>query len=137
MSFLSALKGDIKKVFGWVGSPKGQAIVAVVEGAAEDVFPAATGAINLLNSWGTEIFKVQSMAESAGATGSNTQKAAAVLSTVTPQVLSFAQENGLPTPTAASIQKINDNIVEVLNLLTGVAPAPATPAPTPTPAPTA
>lgn len=123
MSFLSALKGDIKKVFGWVGSPKGQAIVAVVEGAAEDVFPAATGAINLLNSWGTEIFKVQSMAEAAGATtGSNTQKATAVLSTVTPQVLSFAQANGLPAPTVANIQKINDNLVEILNLLTTATP---------------
>lgn len=129
MSFLSALKGDIKKVFGWVGSPKGQAVVAVVEKAAEDAFPAATGAINLLNSWGTEIFKVQSMAEAASATGSSTQKATAVLSTITPQVLSFAQANGLPAPTAVSIQKINDNIVEVLNLLTGTTTTTATPAP--------
>jgi hypothetical protein len=127
MSFLSALKGDVKKVFGWIGSPKGQAIVAVAEGAVEDAFPAATSAIGLLNSWGTEIFKVQSMAEAATATGSNLQKAAAVLNTITPQVLGFASTNGLPTPTSAAINKINDNLVEVLNLLTGVASAPATP----------
>ena len=125
MSFLSALGGDIKKVFGWVGSPKGQAVVAIGEGVAEDMFPAATGAINLLNSWGTEIFKVQSMAEAAAATGSSAQKSAAVLNTVTPQVIGFAKANGTPIPDAAAIQKINDNIVEILNLLTGTAPTPA------------
>lgn len=125
MSFLSALGGDIKKVFGWLGSPTGQAIVATGEGIVETVFPAATGIINLINKWATEAIKVEGIAVAAGSgDGSGTQKAAIVLNSLTPEVLDFAKANGLPAPTAATIASINTDIVSILNKLTGqVSPA--------------
>lgn len=130
MSFLSALNGDIKKVFSWIGSPKGQAVISAVEVGVEAAFPAADGAIALLNTWGTEIFKAEAMAEAAAATPSattNTQKAAAVLNVVTPQVIAFAEQYKLPAPTAATIATINTALVTALNALTGTTSTPAAP----------
>lgn len=126
MGFLSALKGDFKKAFSWFASPKGQAVVQATEGLIEDVWPAATGLINIINVWGTEAIKTETLAAAATTgDGSGLQKAAIVLSTVTPQVLAFAQENGLPTPTAATLSSVNDDIVAIINKLTGVTPVTA------------
>ena len=120
MSFFSALGGDVKKAFGWLGSPKGKAVVQIGEAVVEDIFPAATGVINLINTWATEAIKVESIAEAAGATsGSGEQKATIVLNTLTPQVLAFAKEHGLPLPTPENVSKVNDAVISILNLLTG------------------
>jgi hypothetical protein len=132
MSFLSAIGGDIKKVFQWIASPKGQTVIHSVETGIEAAFPAATGAINLLNAWGVEIFKTEAIAAAAAATpgtDTNMQKAAAVLNVLTPQVLAYAQQYKLPAPTAATIATINTALVTALNALTGATatPAPAVP----------
>ena len=111
MSFLSTLGADAKKLFSWIGSTKGQQTVTAVEGAgeaiADAVDPALAGLNPLITSWTQEIFKAESLAAAAGVqTGSGAQKTAAVLSAITPQVLSFAQANKLPTPTATDTYKI-------------------------------
>jgi hypothetical protein len=134
MSFLSVLGGDIKKVFGWLGSSKGQATISAVETGVEAVWPAADGAINLLNTWGTEIFKSEAIAQAAAATPgatTNLQKASLVLQAMTPQAILFAQQNKLPTPTAATLQTVNNSIVAILNALTGVNTAASTAPPVP------
>lgn len=119
MSVLTALEGDVKKVFSWLGSSKGQAVIAAGEAVIEDAFPAATGAINLANTWVTEIFKADALAEGAAATGgtADTTKAAAVISVLTPQVLAWAAANKLPVPKASNIQAANDALVTFLEAL--------------------
>ena len=47
ISVLSTIGKDIGKVFAFIGAPKTQAVIGVVEGVAEDVFPQLTGLINL------------------------------------------------------------------------------------------
>jgi hypothetical protein len=107
MSFKSVLDdigNDAKKVFGWLASPTGKTVVAAVEGGAEAIAPQITGVVNIVNSWLAEIFKTQALATAAGATtGSSEQKAAVALSSITPQVIQFAQQYGLNTPTAADL----------------------------------
>lgn len=125
MSFLTALKGDVVKVFNWIGSPKGQAVISLTETGVEAAFPAADGVITLLNTWGTEIFKSEALAMAAGATGSNTQKAASVLNVLTPEVIAFAKAQGTPIPDAAKIQAINDGLVKIFNILAGTDTTPA------------
>jgi len=92
MSWLSTLGNDVKKVFKWLGSSKGQAILSTGEGVVEAIDPALDGVVNLTNTWLQEIFKAQALATaaSANATG-GVQKAAMVLNTVTPQVIAFAK----------------------------------------------
>lgn len=127
MSFLSTVGKDIKGVFAWLGTPTGQAVVTSAETAIELACPAATGAIALINAWGTEAIKVETLAVAASATtGSSATKAAAVISTMTPQVLAWAATNGYPVPNSTQITAINTAVVNVLNLLG----APATTAPT-------
>ena len=113
---LSEVGSDVKKVFAWVGSSKGQAVVAAGESVVETVDPALTGIINLANTYITEAVKTEALATAAGQqTGTGTQKAAAVLTSVTPAVLSYAQQAGLPTPTATQIANANTAIVAFLN----------------------
>jgi hypothetical protein len=131
MSFLSTVGKDIKGVFSWLGSSKGQAVVAAGETVIETVLPQATAAINLANNWMAEIIKTESLAVAAGSqTGSGATKSAAVISTITPQVLSFAAANGYPVPNATQITTASNALVLFLNTL-GASPTPAT---TPTPA---
>jgi hypothetical protein len=133
MSWLSILGNDVKKVFGWLGSPKGQAILSAGEGIVEVVDPALDGVINLTNTWLQEIFKAQALAAaaSANATG-GVQKSAMVLNTVAPQVIAFATAQGLPIPTGVELQNANNALVAFLNALgggsTAIAATPATPA---------
>ena len=125
MSILSTIGKDVKGLLSWLGSPKGQAVVNAGEALVEDAFPAATGAINLANTWLVEIFKAEALGEAAGtATGTDTQKAAAVIASVTPSVLTFAKTQGLGTPTAANLQSANDALVTFLEAL-GAEPAKA------------
>ena len=118
MSWLGTLGNDVKKVFGWLGSPKGQAVLSAGEGVVEAVDPALDGVTNLTNTWLQEIFKAQALATaaSANATG-GVQKAAMVLNTVTPQVIAFAKAQGLSIPTGTDLQNANNALVAFLNAL--------------------
>lgn len=125
MSFLSGLKvfgTDIVKAFAWFGSPKGQAIVATGEGLLEALVPASTPIVNLFNSWAAKAYSVEALAVAAGqAKGSGADKAVAVITAVTPDVLQYAQQAGLPVRTAAQIQAANDALVAFINAMTAPA----------------
>jgi hypothetical protein len=118
MSWLSTLGNDEKKVFEWLFSPKGQAILSAGEGIVEIADPALDGVINLTNTWLQEIFKAQALATaaSANATG-GAQKSAMVLNTVAPQIIAFATAQGLPVPTGIELQNANNALVAFLNAL--------------------
>lgn len=129
MSFLSFLGKDVKAVFNWLGSAKGQPTLSTGEAVIESVYPPATGIINLANTWITEAVKEETLATAAGVqTGSGVQKSAAVISAVTPSILTFAKQNGLGTPTAEQIQNANNAIVAFLNAF-GAPATPTAPAP--------
>src|SRR5271163_190439 len=126
MSFLSTVVKDAKAGFAWLASTKGQAIVGIAESAVEVAFPPAAPAMALVNTWMAEIIKVEGLATAAGSqSGTGTQKAAMALSTMTPQVLSWAAANGYTIPDSANIYAINTAVVNVLNLL-GASSTPAT-----------
>lgn len=130
MSFLSAVGKDFKAVFSWLGSTKGQAVVGTGEAVVEAIVPGAAGAITLANSWLSEIIKTETLAAAAGQqSGTGAQKAASVITSITPEVLNFASVNGLPTPTADQISTASTALVTFLNTLG--APVSATPEPTP------
>ena len=122
MSFLSAFGNDVKKVFGWLGSPKGQAIIGAGEAVVEAVDPALDGVVTLTNTWLQEIYKAQALAvaASAGATG-GAQKSALVLNAMTPQVLAFLKTQGLAPANSTQLQAANDALVAFLNALGGTA----------------
>src|SRR5271163_774855 len=118
MSFLSTVVKDAKAGFAWLASTKGQAIVGIAESAVEVAFPPAASAMALVNTWMAEIIKVEGLATATGSqSGTGTQKAAMALSTMTPQVLSWAAANGYTIPDSANISAINTAVVNVLNLL--------------------
>lgn len=137
MSFLSAVGKDFKAVFAWLGSAKGEAVVQTAEGAAVAVASAAglgapvQAGLNLLNNWMGEAIKLQAIGEAAGETASGgTAKAAAVASTMEPQLLAWLQANGYSTANvSAQAATINDAAVALLNALgapaTAAAPAQA------------
>lgn len=121
-SVLEAIGSDVKKVFAWVGSPAGQATLAAGEATAEAIYPPATGLINLANTYITEAIKTEALAAGAAAqNGTGAQKLAAVTASVTPAVLQYAQQAGLPTPTAAQIQTAANGIVAFLNAFSAAA----------------
>ena len=131
MSFLSTVGKDFKAVFTWLGSTNGQAVVGSVEAGVEIAVPAITPAITLINSWMAEAIKVETLATAAASdTGTGTQKAAAALSTMTPQVIAWATVNGYSVPNSTQISAINSAVVNVLNLL-GSSAVPATTTTTP------
>lgn len=124
MSWLSTIGKDIKAVFTWLGSPKGQTVIQTGEAVVEAVDPALTGIINLVQSWITKVIATESLAVAAGVqTGSGTQKAAAVLTAMQPEISKY-----FPAATAAEIATANTAIVAFLNAFS-TAPA-STPAPT-------
>lgn len=139
MSFkgvLDTIGNDAKKVFGFLGSSAGQKDVAVVQGAVDTtvgVFDPALvapieGIQTLIGNWVSEIFKTQALAAAAGqTTGSSTTKAAAVLSTLEPQVAAFLQSQGLSTAQVSTeAATINTALVTVLNALGSAGPAATT-----------
>lgn len=127
MSFLSAVGKDFKAVFGFLGSPKGQTVIATGEVLAQSVANAVgAGApvqagITLLNNWGGEIIKTEALAAAAGQqTGSGPTKAAGVINAMMPQLLAFLTSQGATTATAqAQASTITDSLVTVLNALGG------------------
>jgi hypothetical protein len=118
LSILNKIGADFKAVFSFLGSSKGQAIIQTGETVAVSLgAPAAL--INVANNWLTEIIKAETLATAAGSqTGTGTQKAAAVLSAITPQVLAFAQAQGVSAPTADQIATANTALVSFLNAFT-------------------
>jgi hypothetical protein len=127
MSLLDTLGKDFKGIFAWLGSSTGQKIVKTGEGVVEAIYPPATAIINVANNWLTEILKTQALATAAGAqSGSNTQKAAAALNSAAPQMIAFAQQYGLPIPTAEQLQSGNAALVAFLNSFPGLATAATT-----------
>jgi hypothetical protein len=126
MSFLSTVVKDAKAGFAWLASTKGQAIIGATEAGIDVAFPEAVPAIALVNTWMAEIIKVEGLATVAGAqSGTGVQKASLALSTMTPEVLTWAAANGYSIPDSANIAAINTAVVNVLNLL-GASSVPAT-----------
>lgn len=123
MSFKSVLQtigSDVAKVFAWIGSPKGQSIIATGETAVETIAPQLTGLINLANSGLAEIVKIEALAAGAAAqNGTGAQKLTAVIASTTPAILAYAEANGLPVPTAANIQNAVNGLVAFANALEG------------------
>ena len=125
MSFLTGLKvfgHSIEKVFAWIGSPQGQAIVTTGETVLETVVPNSIPIVNLANTWFQKAFTVEALAVAASqSSGTGADKAALVMSTVTPQVLQYAQQEGIQPRTAAQIQAANDAIVAFIKAMTAPA----------------
>jgi hypothetical protein len=128
MSFLSGLKvfgTDLEKAFAWFGSPSGQAIVKTGEGVLEAFLPVTIPAVNLFNQWATKAYTVEALAAAAGkATGSGADKATLALSTITPTIIQYAEDEGLSPRTAAQITAANNAVIAFINAMTG----PSTPA---------
>lgn len=125
MSFLSGLKvfgTEIEKAFAWFGSSKGQIVVAAGEGLLEGVVPASTPIVNLFNAWAAKAYNIEALAVAAAkATGTGAEKAAAVLTAVTPDVLQYAQQSGVSARTAAQVQTANTALVTFINAMTAPA----------------
>lgn len=125
MSFLTGLKvfgTDVEKAFAWFGSPKGQTVVAAGEAVVEGFVPGSAPIVDIFNNWAAKVYNVESLAVAASkATGTGTDKAAAVISSVTPQVLQYATQQGLAPRTAAQIQAANDAVVAFITALTAPA----------------
>jgi len=129
--FKSFLKGFGQKaldVLKWIGSPQNQRIITtgeiLAETAATAINPALAGISPIINAWTQEIFKAEALGASAVAGAeTNTAKSAAVLTSVTPQVLAWAAQNKLPAPTDAKLQQANDALVAFLNAFDSNEPA--------------
>lgn len=129
MSIFSGLKVfgmTIEKAFAWFGSPKGQAVVAAGEVVVETVIPASVPIVNLFNAWAAKAYNVEAIAVAAQkSTGTGADKATLAISSITPQVLQYAKDEGLPQRTAAQIQAANDAVVQFINAMTQPAAATA------------
>ena len=127
MSFLSGLKvfgKDIVKVFGWLGSPKGQAVIGTGETLLASIVPGAGPIINLFNVWAQKAYAVEAAAAAAAqATGTGAQKADLVLQSIVPLVLQYAQQEGLAPRTAGQIAAANTALIAFINAMTGTDPA--------------
>lgn len=143
MGFLSGLKvfgQDIEKAFAWFGSPKGRAVVAAGEAVAETVAPATAPIVALFNAWAAKAYNVEALAVAAGqASGTGPQKAVLAIQTVVPEVLQYAQEEGVGARTATQIQTANDAVVAFIKAMTepAIVGGTATIQPTTAPAATA
>ena len=119
-SVLATIGADAKLVFAWIGSAQGQKVISVGEAAVETIAPQLTGFINLANQGLAEVVKVEALAAAAGSqTGTGAQKSVAVASAITPAILAYAQQNGLPVPTADKIQNATNGLVAFFNALEG------------------
>lgn len=125
MSFLSGMKvfgTDVEKAFAWFGSPKGKVVVAAGEGLLEAAVPATIPAVDLFNIWAQKAYTVESLAVVAGkSTGTGADKADLAISSITPDVLQYAQQEGLSTRTAAQIQAANAAVITFINAMTAPA----------------
>jgi hypothetical protein len=125
MSFISVLKTigkDALSVLKWIGSAQGQTTIAAGEAVVGAIVPGAQGFINLGNAILSEVVKVETIGQAAAAAGgTGADKLSAVVVAVTPEILQYAQVNGLPTPTAEQIQNAVNALVAFGNALEGKA----------------
>lgn len=113
MSFLSTIGKDIKAVFSWLGSPKGQAVIQEAGAVVTAIDPALAGIVTLTESWITKIISTEALAVAAGVqTGSGVTKAAAVLNAIQPEITKY-----FPSATAVELQNANTALVAFLNAL--------------------
>ena len=120
-TFLSKVGADFKKVFAFLGTPKVQSAIvageALGEGIAHAFNPGLAVFDPLISNWTQEIFKAEALAAAAGQqSGSGPQKAAMVLNTLTPQVVTFAEQNGLAIPTGNNLNLANSLLVQFLQV---------------------
>jgi hypothetical protein len=133
MSFLTGLKvfgTDVDKAFAWFGSAKGKIVVAAGESLLETAVPATIPAVNLFNAWAAKAYTVEALAVAASkATGTGPDKAVLAISSITPTVLQYAQEEGLSPRSAAQIATANKAVIDFINAMTqpatGIVAAPA------------
>ena len=122
MSFmigLTAFGHKLESVFSWMTSPKGQQVVAAGEAIVETAVPASIPLIDLFNEWAKKAFTVEALAVAASqSNGTGPDKASLAISSITPQVLQYAQEQGLAARTAAQIQAGNDAVVAFIKAMT-------------------
>lgn len=118
-SILSDVGKGLKKFFSIV-----LGVAQVAEPIIDVAFP---GLAVLYNATVNEAVKAEAAAIAAGQqNGTGAQKLAMVIAAVTPQVVAFAAQNGLPAPTAATITNYVNAVVATLNAIpSGPAPAPA------------
>ncbi len=125
MRFLSGFKvfgKDIEKAFTWFGSSNGQRTVAAGEAVIETIYPASEPIVALFNAWAKKAYAVEALAVAASqSTGTGVAKASLAMQTVTPQVLAYAQAEGLAPRTAAQIQAANDAVVAFIKAMTDAA----------------
>lgn len=113
MSFLSTIGKDIKGVFTWLGSAKGQAVIQTAGAVVATIDPALSGIVTLTESWITKVISTEALAVAAGAqTGSGTTKAAAVLNAMQPEITKY-----FPAATATELSNANTALVAFLNAL--------------------
>jgi hypothetical protein len=111
MSFLSTIGKDVKAVFNWISSPRGQAIITEGENVVKVIDPALSGIIDLADSWLRKVITTETLATAAGSqSGSGVQKAAAVLTAMQPEISVY-----FPGATATQLQNANKAIVDFLN----------------------
>jgi hypothetical protein len=123
MSFIK----DIKAIFAWLGSSKGQAVIGTAEGVAVTIGTltgngaAVQAGVNLANKWLTEIIKTETIALGAGqAEGTGAQKAAIAIDAMLPQLLDFLKGEGLTTDqTNARATAINNAGAAFVNAIFG------------------
>jgi hypothetical protein len=123
MSFLSAVGHDIKSVFSWLASPKGQSVILTGEGIATAINPGLAAIFPLVNSWITKAISIEALAAAAGAQeGSGAQKAAAVIGSILPEI-----QKAFPNATLAQAQNANTALIAFLNAFEAPAVPPAQP----------
>lgn len=113
MSFLSTIGKDIKGVFSWLGSSKGQTVIQTAGAVVVAIDPALAGIVSLTESWITKVISTEALAVAAGQqSGSSATKAAAVLNAMQPEITKY-----FPNSTAAQLQDANTALVAFLNAL--------------------
>lgn len=111
MSFLSTIGKDVKAVFTWLASPKGQTVIDTAGAVVVAVDPQLAGVVTLAESWITKAVSTEALAvAAAGTENTSTQKAAAVISEMGPIVAQY-----FPAATAAQLTNANNAIVAFLN----------------------
>lgn len=133
MSFLSTFGKDFKAVFAYLGSSRGQATIATVEGASVAITtainPAAGAALAgieaLINGGLKQVISAEALAAAAEQqTGSGAQKAVAASVALAPQVAAVLQSLGVKEPAAAQVHSISTVIAtSVANIVNAFPPA--------------
>jgi hypothetical protein len=116
-SILGVIGSDAERVLTFLASKQGLTVVKDGETLAEDVDPALTGFVTIINIGLDEVFKMQAIASKSGATNADELKAAAVIATLTPILLAYAKQHNFPVPTPAEIKTVNDGLVMIADAI--------------------